>query len=97
METGGRGKGVDPLEIRTADMTEELLIEVRNSQGVIASGALSASELWKVPHLTLPHQLDESLVQKLWCRMKADSAACWVAQLLMHESNLACLRWSRFS
>ena len=51
IESGGRGKSVDPLEIRTADMQQELLIEVRSGQGVVAAGALSASELWKVPAL----------------------------------------------
>lgn len=50
MEAGGRGRGVEPLEIRADEMQEELLIEVRNSQGVVAAGALSASELWKVRH-----------------------------------------------
>ena len=54
VEATGRGKGVDPLEMRTADMQEELLIEVRSSQGVIAAGALSASELWKVPSPSPP-------------------------------------------
>lgn len=48
MESQGRGKNVEPLEIRSADIQEELLVEVRSSQGVVASGALSASELWKV-------------------------------------------------
>ena len=44
----GRGKSVEPLEIRTADMQQELLLEVRSSHGIVAAGALSASELWKV-------------------------------------------------
>ncbi|KAK9805114.1 hypothetical protein WJX73_010312 [Symbiochloris irregularis] len=48
VENTGRGKVVDPLEVRTADMHHELVLEIRNAQGVLASGTLSASDLWKV-------------------------------------------------
>ncbi len=50
----GRGLNADVLELGADDREEELVVEVHNAEGLVASGTVPMVDLWQVI-LTMDH------------------------------------------